>query len=273
MKSGNWNFIILGFILPFVAGMVSAADSGKAVLRPTPTPLPRVQDFHPAHTPTPGHVRLAFVGDINLSRRVGRLLQKKGPQWPFQACKPILDQADLVVANLESPVGKGGEKYTKKSVYLRGKAKDLDALVYGGIGLVTLANNHILDYGPEIMMQTEEGLDMRGIQHVGLAPRGGISQAPVFIQSQGVTVAFLGFCSVCPGKFEPTQDRPGTEVAMASVMVPEVKKAKAKADYVIVLVHWGTEYYGANDLQRRLARSLQRAGADLVIGAHPHVLQ
>lgn len=130
---------------------------------------------------------------------MGRLLQKKGPQWPFQACKPILDQADLVVANLESPVGKGGEKYTKKSVYLRGKTKDLDALAYGGIGLVTLANNHILDYGPKVMKQTVKGLEERGILYTGLAPEGGVAQEPIFVQVQGVTLAFLGFCSVCPG--------------------------------------------------------------------------
>jgi len=88
----------------------------------TPTPLSPVQckDHHSARTSDLGHVRLAFVGDINLGRRVKGLLKRKGERWVSEACKPILDDADLVVANLESPVGEGGKKYTKKSVYLKG---------------------------------------------------------------------------------------------------------------------------------------------------------
>ncbi len=241
----------------------------------SPTPYPPVQskDYHPARIDDPGHVRLAFVGDINLGRHVKDLLRRKGDRWVSEACKPIFDDTDLVVANLESPVGVGGEKYTPKSVYLKGKTKDLDALSYAGIGLVTLANNHVLDYGPDVMRQTMEGLDRRGILHTGLTQSGEKSQEPVYVVTQGVTLAFLGYCSVCPGKFEAQGKRPGVEVALSTVMLPEIKKAKKKANYVIVLVHWGTEYYGTNALQKKLAKSLHQGGADLVIGAHPHVLQ
>ena len=241
----------------------------------TPTPIPPIQtrDHHPARPDDPGHVCLAFVGDINLGRRVKDLLRRKGDPWVSEACKPILDGADLVVANLESPVGVGGKKYTRKSVYLKGKTQDLDALSYAGIGLVTLANNHVLDYGPEVMRQTVEGLDRRGILHTGLADAGEKSQEPVYVITQGVTLAFLGYCSVCPGKFEAEGKRPGVEVALSTVMIPEIKKARAKADFVVVLVHWGKEYYGTNALQKKLAQALQQGGADLVIGAHPHVLQ
>lgn len=251
------------------------AGSFQNLSTPTTTPITPAQskDYRPLRPVDLGHVRIAFVGDINLGRRVKGLLRKKGDQWVFEACKPIFDDADLVVANLESPVGAGGEKYTKKSVYLKGKNRDLDALSYAGIGLVTLANNHVLDYGPEVMEQTIEGLDSRGILHTGLAQSGGKSQEPVYVVTQGVTLAFLGFCSVCPGKFEAKGKRPGVEVALSSVILPEIKKARSKANYVIVLVHWGAEYYGANHLQKKLAEALHLGGADLVIGAHPHVLQ
>jgi poly-gamma-glutamate synthesis protein (capsule biosynthesis protein) len=204
---------------------------------------------------------------------VGELLEKKGDPWAFAACKPVFDGADLVVANLESPVGEGGEPFTEKSVYLKGKPRDLDALSYAGIGLVTLANNHVLDYGPDVMNQTMRGLDQRGILHTGITPPNGKSQEPAYVVAQGVTLAFLGYCSVCPGKFEAEGNRPGVEAALSSVMLPEIKKAKARANFVIVLVHWGTEYFGANALQKKLAKSLHKGGADLVIGAHPHVLQ
>lgn len=243
----------------------------------TPTPTagsaPQAKDFHPALTPNPGHVRLAFMGDINLGRRVTGLLREKGEKWVFEAVKPVLDQADLAVANLESPVGDGGEEYVEKSVYLKGEPQDLDALSYSGLGLVTLSNNHVLDYGPDVMQQTVEGLNRRGILHTGLAFEGGRAQEPVYVTVQGVKLAFLGYCSVCPEEFYAKSSKPGVEVALPSVMAPEIRKAKKKADFVIVMVHWGTEYYGANDLQKRLAKSLHKAGADLVIGAHPHVLQ
>jgi poly-gamma-glutamate synthesis protein (capsule biosynthesis protein) len=216
---------------------------------------------------------LAFVGDINLGRHNTDLINKEGDPWIFQACKPIFDEADFVVANLESPVGEGGEEYTKKSVYLKGRPQDLDSLSYAGFGLVTLANNHVLDYGPDVSQQTTDGLDQRGILHTGLVSSSLKPQQPVYVEVQGVTLAFLGYCSVCPGKFEAGKKRPGVEVASSSVMLPEIQKAKKKADFVIVLLHWGTEYYGANPLQQRLAKSLRMGGADLVIGAHPHVLQ
>jgi poly-gamma-glutamate synthesis protein (capsule biosynthesis protein) len=265
-----WIFFLLisGSIIPCLAQ--SSQD------QPTPpslSPVVQMKDFHPPRPSDPGHVRLAFVGDINLGRHVGELLEKKGDQWALAACKPVFDEADLVVANLESPVGEGGEKYTEKSVYLKGKTQDLDVLSYAGIGLVTMANNHVLDFGPEVMNQTMEGLDRRGILHTGLVKSGGRSQEPVYVVTQGVTLAFLGYCSVCPGKFEAQGERPGVEVALSSVMLPEIKKARKKANYVIVLVHWGTEYFGTNALQKRLAKSLCKGGADLVIGAHPHVLQ
>jgi poly-gamma-glutamate synthesis protein (capsule biosynthesis protein) len=239
---------------------------------PVPSKPPQASNFHPLPASHKGRVRLVFTGDINLGRHVAEWIDAHGDAWLLEACKPWLDDSDLTVANLECAVGEGGAEYTKKSVYLKARPKDLDALSFGGVGLVTLANNHILDYGPAVLDQTIQGLDDRGIQHTGVAPPGR-SQPVVYVKVQGMTVAFLGFCSVCPGAFEGNGKKPGVEVAMGRVMTPEVKQAKRHADFVVVLVHWGQEYYGANRLQKRLAKTLADAGADLVIGSHPHVLQ
>lgn len=263
-------FLALGFLL--VLSGCGHAPVKKADQEVIPIPPPQAADFHPVRPPSKGHVKLAFVGDINLGRKVGDLLKKQGDAWLLEGCKPVLDQADLAVANLECAVGVGGAEFTPKSVYLKADPKDLDALSYGGIQLVTLANNHILDYGPDVLAQTLKGLDERGIRHTGIAAAGR-SQDPVYMKVQGLTLAFLGFCSVCPGDFESTRKHAGVEVAMAKVMVPQVKRAKKKADFVIVLLHWGQEYYGVNALQKRLAKALHEGGADLVIGSHPHVLQ
>lgn len=255
------------FAVLFLTGCATVKNQRVQVALP-----PQAPDFHPAQEGPDGHVRLAFVGDINLGRRVETLLDQKGKKWLLEACKSELDNADLVAANLESPVGDGGEPFVEKSVYLKGRPDSLDALAYGGVGLVTLANNHILDYGPEVATQTMRSLSERGILFTGLVGPDRPDQA-LYVQIHGLTLAFLGYCSVCPGGFGIASGRPGVETAMSRVMGPEVRRAKTKADFVIVMVHWGQEYYGVNALQQRLAKSLAESGADLVIGSHPHVLQ
>ena len=263
------NFILLGALAIFCVSCRPQVPGARQA--PSSKP-PQASDFHPLAPSHPGRVRLAFVGDINLGRHVAGWIDNHGQAWLLEACKPWLDDSDLAVANLECAVGDGGAEYTPKEVYLKARPRDLNALSFGGIGLVTLANNHILDYGPEVLDQTIQGLDERGIQHVGIA--GANQHQPVvYMKLQGKTVAFLGFCSVCPGAFESTGKKAGVEVAMAKVMTPQVQRAKRHADFVVVLIHWGQEYYGANALQKRLAKSLSEAGADLVIGSHPHVLQ
>ncbi len=240
--------------------------------QPALTTPPQASDYHPSIEGKPGHVRLAFVGDINLGRRVETLLDQKGKKWLLEACKSELDNADLVAANLESPVGEGGAPFVEKSVYLKGRSDSLDALSYGGVGLVTLANNHILDYGPEVAGQTRSALTARGILSTGVVGPD-IKDQTTYVRLHGLTLAFLGYCSVCPGGFGASSKRLGVETALPSVMGRGIRRAKAKADFVIVMVHWGQEYYGVNALQEKLAKSLSESGADLVIGSHPHVLQ
>ncbi len=217
-------------------------------------------------------LRLAFGGDVMLDRAVGKALRAHGAAWAFERARPLWESADLMVANLESPVGEGGLPYTGKPVLLRGRPQDLDALALGGIGLVSLANNHILDWGPGVAARTVAELDERGIKHVGLIQEGR-PQSPAVFRIKGWTIAFLSYCSVCPKEFNASGSVPGVAVALKTNMAREVVAAKQQADIVVVLVHWGQEYQAANDLQLRLAKSLAEAGADVVIGAHAHVLQ
>jgi poly-gamma-glutamate capsule biosynthesis protein CapA/YwtB (metallophosphatase superfamily) len=261
----------LGLILTvlFLEGCAGLNLKNNQVQQAIP---PQTREYHPLPEGSPGRVRLAFVGDINLGRRVETLLDEKGKKWMLEDCKSLLDSADLVAANLESPVGEGGAPFVEKSVYLKGRPDALDALAYGGLGLVTLANNHILDYGPEVALQTQKALTERGILSTGLVGQGQPHQT-VYVRVHGLTLAFLGYCSVCPDGFGVSSERPGVKTALPSVMGPEIRRAKAKADFVIVMIHWGQEYYGVNALQERLAKSLALSGADLVIGSHPHVLQ
>jgi poly-gamma-glutamate synthesis protein (capsule biosynthesis protein) len=223
--------------------------------------------------PLSGAVRVAFAGDIILGRRVARLAEQKGWDWMAAGVRPLLAQADLVVANLESPVGQGGVPYAEKAVYLRASPSGLALLKALGVGVVTLGNNHILDYGPELMGQTQAGLDALGIKHCGTVEGPGQAQQPALAQARGKRLAFLGYCSVCPQEFRARGRAPGVAVALPSEMLPEIRAARRQADFVVVLPHWGQEYHAANELQRKLALGLSHSGADAVVGSHPHVLQ
>lgn len=219
-----------------------------------------------------GVLRLVFGGDVMIDRAVAKSLRQHGPAWAFEKVRPLWESADLVIANLESPVGEGGLPYTSKPVLLRGRPQDLDALALGGIGLVSLANNHILDWGPGVAARTVAELDERGIAHAGLIQEGK-PQVPAIVRIKGWNIAFLSYCSVCPQEFIAHGSLPGAAVALKSGMARDVVAARRQADIVVVLVHWGQEYQEANALQKRLAKSLAEAGADLVMGAHSHVLQ
>ncbi len=270
LSLGTFLFFPTGFLAAQTVPVPTSMPSAISTKIPVP---PQAGDFHPTHTPTPGKVRLAFGGDINLARLVGKLIKQNGKNWPFEKVKPLLDQADLVVANLESPVGKGGKAYTKKEVYLKGSVDSLDALSYAGIGLMTVSNNHILDYGPGVARQTLRGLSDRGIESVGWLEKADGTDPTVYLTINGVKLAFLAFCGVCPGTFDAKRGKAGIESTTHTEIIPRVQEARKNADFVVVLVHWGWEYGDVGPIQKKKARVLCDAGADLVVGCHPHVLQ
>jgi poly-gamma-glutamate capsule biosynthesis protein CapA/YwtB (metallophosphatase superfamily) len=142
-----------------------------------------------------------------------------------------------------------------------------------GVGLVTLANNHVLDYGPEVLAQTLGILKEKQIQWAGLNMQQDLPQEPALVTLKGQRLAFLGFCSVCPAGFDSRGKAPGVAVALPSVMLPALKRAQSLAQGVVVLPHWGQEYFGVNALQAKLAQELANAGAAAVLGSHSHVLQ
>jgi poly-gamma-glutamate synthesis protein (capsule biosynthesis protein) len=228
----------------------------------------------PSSTPSASKsVRLAFMGDVMLSRRVGKLLDVKGAEWALDACKAALSDCDLAIANLESPVGTGGKKSPVKTIHFRGNPEHLDALTHAGIGMVSLSNNHILDYGPDVLDQTITALEERGILHFGVRYPDDPHDMAEYVMIGEMTLAFLGYCAVCPTSFAATGKRAGLRFTNLSTMVRDVKWAKKKADFVIVMPHWGLEHKDSTGYQRKMALGLSEAGADLVIGSHPHVLQ
>jgi poly-gamma-glutamate synthesis protein (capsule biosynthesis protein) len=225
-----------------------------------------------AHSET---ATISFVGDVNFTGRIGEQMAVSGTTWPFEKVKDILVKADYRVCNLESPAGIGGAKYCEKSVYFKANPQYLDALTDGGFNMVSLANNHALDYGPEVLSQTCQELDKRNIAYIGIRQNNKDPYIPKIVKINGLTVAFFGYCNACPNEFGPTSYTAGVNVGMKKIIREQIAKIKhdSNPDFIVAMPHWGTEYGHVDQNQMFTQRVMWNAGVDIVIGAHPHVLQ
>jgi len=221
-------------------------------------------------------VSLAFVGDILLAQSVGDFMEKNGDDYPYKEALFYLSEPDLTAANLEYPVTNRGIPAEDKQFVFKGDAGALPALKNSGIDVVTLANNHTLDQGVEGLLDTMAHLDKAGIDHVGAGNNDTEAFAPVIKEANGIRVAYIGVSKVVPtGDWKADKNRAGVaETYDTTRTKAAIKKAREKADLVVVMVHWGIEKAETPEqYQRDFAREYIDSGADLVIGSHPHVLQ
>ena len=218
---------------------------------------------------------IAFVGDVNFTGRIGEAMAVSGTTWPFEKVKDILAKADYRVCNLESPVGVGGEKYCEKRVYFKANPQYLDALTDAGFNMVSLANNHALDYGPDILRQTREELTKRNIKYIGIRDNNKDHYVPRLVIINGLKIAFFGYCNACPTEFGPRSNTAGVNVGMKKMIEDQIMLVKHyfNPDFIVAMPHWGTEYAGVDKNQEFTNRALVEAGVNIIVGAHPHVLQ
>lgn len=195
---------------------------------------------------------------------------------PFANVEPNLASADVAIVNLEMAITERGEPYDKEFVF-RAPGSAALTLAGAGIDVVSLANNHVLDFGPVGLADTLSVLDEVNILRPGAGSNNAEAYAPrVLTLDNGIRVAFVSATAVVPGGFAASADRPG--VADAKWAIPRVlaavRAAAAGNDVVVVSVHWGIERETCpSQDQRALASDLIEAGANLILGHHPHVLQ
>ncbi|OPY66953.1 MAG: Capsule biosynthesis protein CapA [Syntrophorhabdus sp. PtaU1.Bin002] len=213
---------------------------------------------------------ISAVGDVSLE---GNLRDMPTTQV-FSRLVATLDAADLVVANLESPLTLSGNPQLGKCT-LRGDPGWAMVLKKVGIKLVSLANNHMMDYGFEGLFDTIRALDSAEIMHLGAGRNIDEACSPLFVTKKGKRIAFLARSSVIVSSSSyagPTT--PGVAFLETEELVDNIKRCKKRADLVIVLLHWGLEEYAyPTPSQLEVARRLVDSGADAIIGHHPHVLQ
>jgi poly-gamma-glutamate capsule biosynthesis protein CapA/YwtB (metallophosphatase superfamily) len=219
---------------------------------------------------------VAASGDVIGDREVGSFIDAQGGRAVFAEVAPFLRQADLAFVNLESPLSTRGEQDQDKEVTFRGRRALIAGLSAAGIDAVSVANNHALDYGPTALKDTLAGLDRAGIAHAGAGADLTAARAPGVVKTPGGSVAVLAYTLIEPAGFLAGKDSAGVNPGRENEprLLRDITRAKTTADWVVVSFHWGTEYQGrADEDQRRLAHRAIDAGADLVLGHHPHVLQ
>jgi poly-gamma-glutamate synthesis protein (capsule biosynthesis protein) len=282
-------------LLAAVALMASACGGDGADATPTPgireaAPTATVAavitseppTMAPASSPTVADeqsITISAVGDVSLARQVVERMQAGGAGYPYALIQPLL-RGDIVVGNLEGALTERGDPWPK-GYNFRTPPVFASGLRDAGFDVVSLANNHTMDFGVIGLQDSLAALAAVSVARVGAGESASAASAPVVVEANGLKVAFIG-CVQTPqegGGFRieswaATATTPGLYLCEDGTLAQHITEARARADFVIVMVHAGSEYINAPDgTQRRIAASVLAAGADAYIGHHAHVVQ
>lgn len=226
----------------------------------------------PAPAEPTREVLLSAVGDISLDGPVGRLLKSHGAAAVASGAREALE-ADLTLGNLECPVTTRGKKLPKTWNF-RAPPKNISLIKEAGFDVVTLANNHVFDYGLEGFTDTLDHLKKAKIPFIGAGRDRDEAESVRVFERNGLKVGFVGLTSTHPQEGWARKSRPGVAYSDFGRIPEIVARARKRCDVLVVVFHGGTELAEEpNDIQRSVARAAIDAGADLFLGHHPHVLQ
>ncbi len=266
-------------LLPFEEGY-PAAESYELIGENAGShqPLAEVIAAALAHDPI---VELAAVGDVMLDRSLNWHNLAVGElDRPFASVAEQLRAADFTIGNMESALGDSGEPETKGYTF-QAPPNGAEALARAGFDLMSLANNHAMDFGADALLQGIDLLNTQGVAAVGAGEDAAAAHAPYFVEINGVSLAFLAYAHV-PLEWQgfdteswtAGSNAPGIAWGNPVEIKADVAAAQEDADVVIVLLHSGFEYVEApSQPQIAAARAALEAGAGLVIGHHTHLLQ
>lgn len=231
-----------------------------------------------AEVPVPASaapLRVVAVGDIMLDGTARPVLSENGYDYPFVRVKPLLAGAAVVFGNLEGPLtDRGTPEQNKTYIFRTPPAPASRALRNAGFNVVSLANNHTMDFGPDGLAQTIEALDSAGVAHAGAGSNLAEARRPVLIEAAGKRIAILAYSVTLPENYYAEADKPGTAFAHETQVRADIAAARRQADIVLVSFHWGQEHKTVlRDYQIQLGHAAIDAGAAAVIGHHPHILQ
>ncbi len=281
-----WVVALVAAGLMIVFWQTGAFTPPTTTLPPTTTSLPPTSttaaptttEIPTTTTTLPPALTVSAGGDVMGDRKVGTFLDKNGGAAAFEAVKPYFDGSHIGFVNLEGPISDTGVRNTAKEYTFRSRVALLDGLTSAGINVVSLANNHSLDYRWQALSDCISRLAAAGVKHAGAGGSFDEASSPAILDTPAGKVAVLAVSQIT-ASFAATSSRAGTYYVSSNSasykgLLAKVTETSQQADFVIVSLHWGVEYKtGANSQQIGLAHALIDAGADLVLGHHPHVVQ
>ena len=226
--------------------------------------------------------RIAFLGDTMLGGQAQPLLDRHGYDYPLAGIRHLWDDAHLVVANHEAPLTSHPEPAAKvdtgsKRYWYKAHPSSAHTLAEHGIRVVSLANNHVSDFGAQGVLDTMASLDAAGIAHCGAGSSDTEARRPAIAQVNGLRVGFLSvmqrYDMYVADDVYARRGRPGPARLRMSRLGPDIARLRSQVDLCVVLVHWGRNYRDITSLQQRLSEQITAAGPDLVVGHHPHIAQ
>jgi poly-gamma-glutamate capsule biosynthesis protein CapA/YwtB (metallophosphatase superfamily) len=239
-------------------------------------------------------VSLALTGDVGPCR--------DDPRSAFQYVRSTLRQSDLAFCQLEPVLTRRGEPMPQARLAMRSPPETAAAIRDAGFDIVSFASNHCLDYGEIGLLDSIDALTAADLRVVGVGKNLMAARRPVVVDTNGVRIAFLAYCSILPLEYQAEErragcvplrgwtqyeqvehDQPGTPARLHSfahredkiAMIDDIVAAREQADHVIVSMHWGVHFVPGElaQYQRELAHAAIDAGASLIVGHHPHVLK
>lgn len=218
-----------------------------------------------------------FTGDVLMRGATESIYDSQGVEGLISPdLLAQMQNADLCMINQEFPFGVGGTQAPDKQFTFKSDPKYVQAFLDMGVDIVSLANNHVLDFGPEVLSQTFTTLDDAGIDYVGAGETIERAKAWESYEINGSKIAILSASRVIPVvEWNVDNAQPGVFCTYdPTQLIEQIKLAEQEHDLVIVTVHWGIERAAyPEDYQREMAKQYIDAGADLIVGNHPHVIQ
>lgn len=307
MKSGKKVFILILILVISVIGfgyikglegkgikimpILASSNDGKEVGNTLPsttasynilTPKPEPTET-PVVTPPPA-LKLIAVGDIMMGRTVGKLLQNnsRGFDAAFDNVARLLKTGDIVFANLESPLTTSTKSLNKKNkIILKGSPESISAIKAAGFNVLSLANNHMLDYYDTGLFDTMELLDKNNIAHTGAGRNLDDARKPAILEKNGIRIGIISYTDMAytyvgnPSiNYAAGNDRAGVAPRKYESIREDIIRLRDQVDLIAVSLHWGVEEtFRITPEMVDFAHKLLDDGADMILGHHPHQFQ
>lgn len=290
LKRANWSqlwektklsqrqylLVLLGFLIVFIPVLLvvsfARTPAGKTTFNSVTDNAPAVITDN--FVASADAYKLLFVGDMMFARSIGTQVTKGAD--PFQHVAEKFKEYDLVVGNLETSVARPGIGTANpiKLFTFKSPVKALELLAKHNVGVVSLANNHSMDYGVAAMEDALRLIPEHGLIALGAGRNLDEAFEPKYVVKEGLKLAFLAFNSIENWANDAKVNRPGAAMFDEGRIRTSIQKAAANSDLVIVFPHWGSEYNPTpNGTQEKFAKIFIESGADLVVGTHAHTVQ